>query len=100
MFSELDLVDINGLDKVELLRQLWFAQTTAFYAEPFDSYAAQNATRRYIDYFCGRPIKCDLSSNFVDPYLYDRDAGKGVFQAVVDRMGGGIIRPTLDRCEK
>jgi len=41
---------------------------------------------RYIDYFNGRPIKTDLSKDTVDTWLYNRDAGKGKFEAIVEML--------------
>ena len=46
----------------------------------------EKAVKCHIDYFCGRAIKTDLSKDSVDPYLYDRDAGQGTFQKVVDSI--------------
>ena len=31
----------------------------------------------YFDYLCGRPLKIDISTDEIDPRLYDRDAGEG-----------------------
>lgn len=39
-----------------------------------------------IDYLGGRPIKCDLGRDTVDPWLYDRDMGAGAFAAVVAKL--------------
>lgn len=76
-------VDIFGIDKVILLRELWYNQKNAsFY---FDhginppiwnsetDELAKKAIKKYIDYFNGKCIKCDISENMVDSYLYDRD---------------------------
>jgi len=49
----------------------------------FDKAAAEKAVTGYIDYFCGKAIKTDLSEDKVDPYLYDRDAGAGAFARAV-----------------
>jgi len=49
----------------------------------FDVKASVNSR---IDYFNGRCIKCDQSGDEVDPWLYDRDAGAGVFQKIVDGL--------------
>jgi hypothetical protein len=104
-------VNISGLNKPELLRRLWGKQIVppVFRREehlrdrwgshiapsfkvkeiplpPFDHSLAEEAVKKRIDYFCGSAIKCDLSGDEVDPFLYDRDAGKGAFQEVVDSM--------------
>lgn len=41
-----------------------------------------------IDYFAGRPLKVDINTNArtVTTSLYDRDAGEGACQRVVDRL--------------
>ena len=87
------MVDIAGLDKVALLERLWqHMQPAGFFAEAslhaptFDKNKAKVATRGYIDYFCGRCIKCDLSGDEADAYLYDRDTGAGTFAAIVQDM--------------
>ena len=84
-------VNIIGLDKVKLLKALWENQIVASYfaliEEPsFDYDLAKRVTGGYIDYFQGRAIKCNLSGDFVNPRLYDRDAGNGKFQAVVNHI--------------
>lgn len=91
-------INIEGLDKVELLRILWLNMvpaSVALYAailnnntseSVFDKELAKYAVLGYIDYFQGRCIKSDLSGNEVDPFLYDRDAGKGVFQRIVTAL--------------
>ena len=87
------MVDITGLDKVELLRNLWLNMTPALFfsfsgmpVPEFDSKLASNAILTYIDYFCGRCIKTNLSHDFADPHLYDRDAGTGSFAKIVTKM--------------
>lgn len=86
-------VDIRGLDKVVLLRKLWenmkvaaFFEQLPWLAPPFVEGLASDAVGKYIDYFCGRCIKCDLSKDTVDPFLYDRDAGAGAFARIVAAM--------------
>jgi hypothetical protein len=84
-------IDISGLDKVELLFNLWNNQpfiAPAYIGNPlmFDDVNARKAVTRYIDYFNGRPIKTDLSKDTVDTWLYNRDAGKGKFEAIVEML--------------
>lgn len=44
-----------------------------------------DANGAYVDYFRGRPIKCDLGGDDFDPFLYDRDAGfAAAFRAIND----------------
>lgn len=40
---------------------------------------------RHIDYYHGRPIKI-FFGDAIDPAMYDRDAGTGAFQRVVDKL--------------
>jgi hypothetical protein len=86
-------VDIRGLDKMQLLKALWensspasFFAMTNRHPPPFDEKLAVTAVQEYIDYFEGRMIKCDLSKDFVDPWLYDRDLGNGAFQRVARKL--------------
>lgn len=83
-------VNIEGINKVQLLKALWLKSSPAsFFSNglisppSFDDRTAEAAVLQYIDYFCGRCIKCDLTTNEVDPYLYDRDFGTGAFARVV-----------------
>ena len=75
--------DIFSVDKVILLRELWYNQkSTSFY---FDyginlpiwnsetDELAKKAVNKYVDYFNGKFIKYDISENIIDSYLYDRD---------------------------
>ena len=84
-------IDITGIDKVALLKELHKMQKIAgfFFAvtgPPFDNELAASAVTGYIDYFCGRAIKADISQNSVDTRLYDRDAGKGAFARAVAKL--------------
>jgi hypothetical protein len=89
-------VDINGLDKVQLLLMLWNNAAVASFFEfmpqsapVFDETEANTVVEQYIDYFCGRCIKTDISGDTADPWSYDRNAGTGTFQRVVDKMRAG-----------
>lgn len=85
-------LDIKNLDKVLLLERLWTGQSPASFflglpSPAFDRKRAQQAVSSgYIDYFCGRCIKTDLSEDTVDPWLYDRDAGAGAFARAVSAL--------------
>ena len=86
-------ISIQGVDKVQLLKGLWEKASAAnFYkmsgagAPKWDEEMAKAAVLKYIDYYCGRCIKCDLSGDNVDPWLYDRDAGAGAFESVVKSL--------------
>ena len=86
-------VNIKGIDKVQLLEELWTAQKVAswFSFHPvqvplFDRVKAQEAVKEEIDYFQGRAIKLNLSNDSIDPWVYDRDAGQGTFKKIVDQL--------------
>ena len=86
-------VNIESIPKTLLLRKLWEKSQTAgffsrsgFPAPAFDEQKAVNAVNGYIDYFQGRVIKCDISGDTADPWLYDRDNGEGAFQRVVSQL--------------
>lgn len=70
-------LSIKGLDKVQLLKELWVAQEEHGFSKSFpqrwSNEAAVEAVTDYIDYFQGRAIKMDLSEDCIDPVLYDRD---------------------------
>lgn len=87
-------IDISGINKGILLHSLWKGQVTESFfgsnsVSPPDfneDQATKVAKAGYIDYYCGRAIKTDLSKDAVDPWLYDRDAGKGEFQRIVKEI--------------
>lgn len=89
-----NIVDIHGLDKATLLLEMWLNQAPAAFfamnnqcAPGFDKASARNvAAKGYIDYFCGRCIKTDISGDAADPEMYDRDSGKGTLRKIVQRM--------------
>ena len=74
------LVDIEGIDKVDLLRALCknakHSQLNMFYKEDdkFNENAAHAIVKKdkVIKYFNGRPIYCNIFTNKVDPTKYDR----------------------------
>lgn len=94
------LVDISGIDKRLLLKELWSQSKNASFfgqyglkcdinEDKIDSYINDNIDsyiNGYIDYFCGRLIKSDLSGNMAESRFYDRDNGVGSFQSIVDRL--------------
>jgi len=88
-----DTVDITGIDKVALLRELWLNSTVAsfFYfsnkpAPEFDEVEAAKSVNDYIDYFDGRCIKLNISGDSVKPRLYDQDFGEGKVKEIVDNL--------------
>ena len=87
-------IDISGIDKVNLLKCLWKHSKPAIFFEDFnvlppdfDENEAQEAVKEYIDYFCGRLIKANLSGNDVEKRQYDRydeSYGEGSFLKCVE----------------
>jgi hypothetical protein len=66
------MVDINGLDKAEVLASF------------------QPGEQVYFDYLRGRVMKVDLSKDAFDPWLYDRDNGAGAAERAVSRLRGPV----------
>lgn len=73
-------ISIKNLNKLKILELLWEnIEPASFFvgrmpAPGFNNELARIAvTKGYIDYFCGRAIKCDLSKDTVNTRLYDRD---------------------------
>jgi hypothetical protein len=84
-------VDITGINKITLLFAMWQGMHPAKFfggldGPTFDRELAKEAVKSYIDYFCGRCIKTDLSKDTVDPWLYNRDAGAGAFEKIVEKL--------------
>jgi hypothetical protein len=96
------MIDIRGLDKAEVLKALYDAshpQGMGFMApgcmSPLPIEAAREEVEQakefgrgtlYFDYVRGRVLKVDLTTDELDPWLYDRDNGAGAAQLVIDSM--------------
>ena len=86
-------IDIKGIPKVLLLQHLWentsppgdlkfiwkFLTTI-----PFNKHIAEKGIKRDLDYYQGRPIKCDISGDTAYTKLYDRDSSKSFKDIVND----------------
>lgn len=79
------MIDITDIAKPEVLAALYNAAgprgmgALAFRSGgmcPSEA-AGLFESHTYFDYVRGRPLKVDLSGDFLDPYLYDRDHGPG-----------------------
>jgi len=90
-------IDIKGLNKGQLLDALVlgtqyngpfaFASEFASYLSPVNLNKSEKvASAGYIDRYGGKPIKTNLTGDFVDSRLYDRDAGEGTFVKIVQIM--------------
>lgn len=91
----MSVIDISGLDKVELLRRLFEnakKYSALFFLIPsesheFDVELAKEALAEWkIEYFMGMPIKCNFRGNTCDASLYDRDTKEGAFEKIVHEM--------------
>jgi hypothetical protein len=87
-------INIAGLNKVDLLYRMWKEQKNTgnvFFGLQslwFDEDLAKTVVgrNRYIDYFCGKIIKTDLSRDEVDPWAYDRETYTGRLREIVNVM--------------
>ena len=94
------MVNIKGLDKAEVLHALWrhsHAQGMSFLGLTPEGFTLEKAralikerqeknARLYFDYVEGHVIKCDLSEDSFDEFLYDRDCGAGAAEAAIDEL--------------
>jgi hypothetical protein len=99
-------IDIRGLDKVDLLYQLWknapvarFFTVAQLSAPLFDKEEAETAVLSYVDYFCGRCIKSDISGDSVSSEDYDSNTGAGNFKKIVEDMRSGKAGKNCDKKE-
>ena len=74
-------VSIKGLCKITLLREMWKHQRVAAFfgggsGPVFNEQEANLVIHGYIDYFCGRAMKVDLSGDDVNTSAYNRDSNK------------------------
>jgi hypothetical protein len=91
-------MDITGIDKILLLKALWDNSKPAAVftiigasSDSFDNRQAISAVKERIDYFCGRPIKMDISGDIIDGNcvrLYERDNGEGLVAKVLATFRG------------
>lgn len=83
-------VDISGIDKIELLKAMWDKAPVAPYfgnhRPPFSYPQAKIVISGFIDYFCGRAIKMNLSKQQVDPQGYNDEVGSGKFEEIVKEL--------------
>lgn len=90
------IVNISGLDKIEVLHVLWEnAQIAGIFGrvlpiirstQVFDRERAEGAVQGYIDDFNNRFIKCDFRSDDIDVRLYDRDNGDGAAKKLIESL--------------
>ena len=87
-------INITGIDKAEILAALYnqskpqglgFIQFTP---EDMEKEEAEELLLSFtnFDYLKGRVMKIDLSSDDLDPWLYDRDNGQGAAERAVKHL--------------
>lgn len=89
-----DNISIKGLDRAKVLAALYNgarAQGAGFIqydSTPMGEKEARQLLQRQtnFDYLKGRVMKVNLSSDEIDPYLYDRDNGQGAFAKVINAL--------------
>tara|TARA_B110000444_G_C18645441_1_gene503505 strand:+ start:314 stop:700 length:387 start_codon:yes stop_codon:yes gene_type:complete len=88
----MSVIDINDIDKDELLYELWNNSTIIFKNMSFNLITAKKEMKEnYPDYVCGRSIKLDIyNSNLIDPFLYDRDNGNNKVSQIVQDIKDNI----------
>lgn len=89
-------INIKGLDKVKVLHALWHASHTqglSFLGLPQGDFTlgmaeieVKNNPGLYFDYVAGHVIKCDLSGDEFDGYLFDRDCGDGAAAIAIEKL--------------
>lgn len=102
------IVNIKGLDKAEVLLALWEGsqiQGISFLGLYNKTMSLDEAKKEveekieieekegregnlYFDYVNGKVIKCDISKDEFDPWLYDRDNGEGAAEKAIERLLG------------
>ncbi len=86
--KEIVMIDIKGMDKVEVFRKLYNKARTQgmgqFQWQPGDvdyekakQLFESHSPNYYFDYVLGRVMKVNLKNDEFDPCLYDRDNGQG-----------------------
>ena len=94
------MVDIKGLDKAEVLYTLWrhsHTQGNSFLGLTPEGFTLQKARERikdlqeknarlYFDYVEGHVIKCDITDDTFDEFLYDRDCGPGAAENAINEL--------------
>lgn len=109
------MVDISGLEKVDVLIALWEGskmQGLSFLGfqgamtkevaqgyiddaripnyKEWDSVSNSWVEREqiYFDYLNGKVMKIDIAPDMIDPRSYDRDNGKGAAQSAINKLKG------------
>ena len=92
-------IDISGIDKLRLLAAMWYASFPLLGSTPWDRHAIHEhdtvfdhragyiaVKSGYIGILQGRPIRTDLTRDYVDPREYDARSRKGRLAEVVREL--------------
>lgn len=81
-------IDITGINKDNLLKELWKNSGVILFDIPFDLNRAKlEMENNYPDYVCGRLIKLDIyNCNQVNPHLYNRENGNKSFEEILNEV--------------
>lgn len=88
------MIDISKFNKADVLAALYNnakGQGMGFLHYDIKPMSREEASsllehQTYFDYLKGRVMKVDLSKDELDPFLYDRDNGKGTAQAAINKI--------------
>lgn len=94
------MISIKGLDKAEVLHELWKnshsqGMSAMFCKEELSLEQCKELVKGinpnirdsgYFDYLAGRVMKIDLSTDEINPYLYDRDNYEGAAENVISKL--------------
>ena len=100
------MVSIEGLDKAKVLHALWHAshaQGLSFMGLNPDGFSFEHAKEiieerqrkhqsLYFDYLEGHVIKCDITKDTFDEFLFDRDCGPGAAQRAIDKLTANEVK--------
>ncbi len=87
------MIDLKGRNKAEVLAKLYnsskpqgfgFLNSDAAGMSAEEAQSLLDGGQTYFDYLKGRVMKVDLSSDELDPRLYDRDNGDGAAAAAIN----------------
>jgi hypothetical protein len=106
----MNMINIQGLDKVELLIALWEKQVLSGSAlrKIASGFPAPNITRNkaltaltadggYVEYLCGKFIDTDFSSDVeVDCAGYDHHVGAGAMNDIVESLRAPVLHAALN----
>jgi hypothetical protein len=97
------VIDISGLTKASVLAALYNASAPVgmgfihYTSGDMSEAEAEKALTTeigpfgrplYFDYVRGRALKVDLSKDSFDPWLFDRDNGKGAAARAIEKLRG------------